>query len=147
MKKASFAFLGIGVSLLMGVASAGNDTSYDDPRIGKKVDRICFARSIDNFKIPDDFDDAVLLEKGVNDWFFVELRGACASRSLRFAQAIGIDTFGGGGCLTRGDTLIFSSSAFKPKPHDLSRCFVDDMYKWDEDAVEEEEESDEDVET
>ena len=134
MKKASFASLSVCVSLLTASAIAGENNAYDDPRIGEEVDRICFARSIDSFSIPDDYDDAVLLKKGVSKWFFVELRGSCTTRSLRFAQAVGVDTFGGGGCLTRGDTLVFSDTVFKPKPHDLTRCFVDDMYKWDEEC-------------
>ena len=130
---------------LMATASAG-DSDHDDPRIGERVDRICFAGSINGFSVPDDYDKVVLLNKGVNNWYFVELSGACTTSRLRFAQAVGIDTFGGGGCLSRGDRLIFSDTPFKPRPHDLTRCLVGHIYEWDEDAVEEEE-SEEDSET
>ena len=107
----------------------------DDPRLGERVDRICFARSIDNFSTLDE-DDAVLLEKGVNDWFKVTLVGACRASQLRFAQSVALDRRpSGGGCLTPGDALVFSDSAFGdfsfPR---ATRCIVDEIYEWNPDA-------------
>lgn len=125
--------------------AAGSDLLADDPRRGEEVGRICFARNIDNFRFVDGHRNVVLLEEGINDWYLVELLGACANSSLRFSQSIAIDTRPGGGCLNQGDRLIFSDS-FRFNPRDLSsfrRCLVGDIYEWDEDALDEASEDEE----
>ena len=112
----------------------------EDPRLGKEVRRICFARTIDGFSFVDEYDNTVLLEEGVNDLYLVTLSGACSHNRLRFAQSVAIDTRPGGGCLTRGDRLIFSDSFdFSGRSSlDFQRCLVRDIYEWDEDALDEE---------
>ena len=128
-------------SLLASIVASGafaEDSIKDDARVGDAVSRICFASNINNFRFIDTDEKVVLLQKSVNDWFLVELFGPCRYRNLRFSQAVGIDTFGGGGCLTRGDTLVFSDTLFKPNRFDLTQCRVGKMYQWDEDAAEEE---------
>ncbi len=109
---------------------------FEDPRLGEKVNRICFARQIDGFRFLEEYDRAVLLESRVNDWHFVELLGPCTNRSLRFARAVAIDSGPGGGCLTRGDRLVFADSiAFRTlSATDVTRCVIGDVYVWNEDA-------------
>lgn len=105
-----------------------------DPRIGEEVDRICFGRNINGWREVKGEDDVVLLEKGVNNWYRVELLGACDERVFRFAQKIAIDSRPGGGCVTRGDTIIVEDT-----PGFTRRCSITRMYEWDEDAAAEEE--------
>jgi len=133
---AGFFFLGSGVAL------AGDD---GDPRQGEQVDRICFGRDINNFKTIKGEDDAVLLEKGVNDWYKATLIGACSYRQLKWAQAVAIDQRPAGGCVTPGDTLIFSrsiSGSFRSS--DTTRCAISEIYEWDEDATADDEDADAD---
>ena len=101
----------------------------EDKRIGEEVDRICFGRSINGWKTVDKEDDVILLEKGVNNWFYVELLGACDYRVLRSALHIGIDSRPAGGCITRGDIIIVEDS-----PGFDRRCSIRRMYRWDPDA-------------
>ncbi len=108
-----------------------------DPRIGEKVDRICFASGINGFQTPDGVEDAVVLTKGVNDKYYVELSGA-GFNSLKFAQSVAIDSRPGGGCVTRGDRLIFSDSAFGFDRRDRvgpDSYLITGIYEWNEDAV------------
>ncbi len=103
----------------------------DDPRLGEQVDRICFASNIDNFQ--QTTDRTVILERSVNDYYLVETFTRC--QDLRYAQLIAIDNFGS--CLTRGDAIIASDSAFSlNRRGDIppQRCVVNAIYKWDPDA-------------
>ena len=77
-----------------------------DPRIGKEVNSICFQSTINGWRAVKGEDDVVLLERGVNNWYRVELLGACDYRLFRSAISIGIDSRPGGGCVTRGDRII-----------------------------------------
>ncbi len=112
------------------------DTAEDsgaDPRLGPEVDRICFGRSIYGWKTVDGHGDAVLLEKGVNHWFLVEVSGSCRANDFKFAQTIGIETRPAGGCIRRGDyILVESGGGF------TNRCFIQRIYEWNDDALEEE---------
>ncbi len=110
----------------------------EDPRLGDKVDRICFASQINGFGFVDEYQDAVLIEARVNDWFFVELMGPCTVSGLRFAQTVALDFRRGGGCLTRGDRLVFSDSlSFGPaRTANLRRCTMGSVYRWDRNAGE-----------
>jgi hypothetical protein len=100
-------------------------------RSGEAVDRICFASSIDSFQQTTDY--TVILERSVNDYYLVETFARC--QDLRYAQLIGVDSFGS--CLTRGDAIIASDSAFSlNRRGDIppQRCLVKAIYKWDPDA-------------
>lgn len=109
-----------------------------DPRLGVEVDRICFSRDISNFATIDDEDDAVLLERGVNDWYKVTLAGACNYNRLRFAQSVAIDERPRGGCITRGDALVFSDSAFGDFSFpNATRCIITEMFRWNPKAKDE----------
>jgi len=129
--------LAAGAALLAGGAAlAGDDV---DPRQGEKVGRICFGRDINNFKAIKGEDDAILLERSVNDWYKATLIGACNYRELKWAQAVIIDQRPAGGCVTRGDTLIFSRSITGDFSFpNATRCIIQDIYKWDPDATAEE---------
>ena len=119
---------GIAVTAYAQTASA--ETAEDvDPRIGSEVDRICFRSTINSWRTVDDLDDTVLLQKGVNDWYYVELRGGCSNRILRTALAIGIDGRPSGSCVTRGDVIVVGENRAAKR-----RCFIQRMYQWDDDA-------------
>lgn len=114
-----------------------------DPRQGAEVDRICFGRNINNFKTIDGVDDAILLERGVNDWYRAKLLGACSYSQLRWAQAVAIEQHPAGGCVTDGDYLIFSRSAFGDFSFpNTTRCAITDIHEWNEDAAAEDAEKD-----
>lgn len=116
-------------------ATASEEAPTADPRVGDNVDRICFGRNINNFTAIDGEDDAVLLEKGVNDWYKATLTGACNYRELKWAQAVAIEQHPAGGCITPGDYLIFSQSAFGDfRFPNAPRCAISKIYKWDPDA-------------
>lgn len=100
-----------------------------DPRIGEEVNRICFRPNINGWRTIDNLDNAVLLQRGVNDWYYVELIGACDRRVLRSAIEIGIDSRPGANCITRGDIIIVRDTPGLPR-----RCNVRGMYAWDDDA-------------
>lgn len=118
------------------VAALADDAAKPDPRRGEEVGQICFARSIDGFRTVKGVDDAVLLERGVNDWYYVELIGMCSERQLRFAQSVAIVSRPSGGCVTSGDRLVFSDSAFfSDRPIERNHCTIRRIYKWNEDAA------------
>lgn len=121
-------------------AAAGGKGDAPDKRQGEEADQICFARTISSFRTIDKVDDAVLLERGVNDWYKVDLIGACDHRRLRFAQSVAIDQRPAGGCVSRGDQLIFSDSVFGEFTFQNStRCVIGKIYRWDEKADDAEE--------
>lgn len=135
MAKALLSILSAVVAAGFSVAAAGPTEDAPDKRQGEEVDQICFARTISSFKTIDDVDDAVLLERGVNNWYKVDLIGACDHRRLRFAQSVAIDQRPAGGCVSRGDQLIFSESAFGEFTFQNStRCVIGKIYRWDEKA-------------
>jgi hypothetical protein len=110
------------------------DSKPADPRIGEEVNSICFASTINGWRSIKGEDDAVLLERGVNDWYKVSLSGACDERLFRSAIAIGLESRPGGGCVSRGDVIIVEDT-----PGFTRRCMITRMYKWDEEAAKEDE--------
>ena len=108
-------------------AKDGAETEVDY-RIGAEVKNICFGRSINGWKTVDRLNNVLLLEKGVNHWYYVELVGGCRYNALRSALTIGIDSHPGGGCISRGDTIIVEDNGFS------LRCAIQNIYEWDEDA-------------
>jgi len=107
-------------------------------RAGKEVNSICFARSINNWREVRGENDVVLLERSVNDWYRVELVGACDARTLRMAQTIGIDSGPASGCLGRGDAIIVSEPGGFTR-----RCFIRRIFEWDPKAPAEDPQADE----
>lgn len=116
---------------VMGTARSADEAADGDPRLGEEVRQICFSRNISNFQTIDDEDDAVLLERGVNDWYKTTLAGACDRNRLRFAQSVAIDNRPRGGCIRRGDALIFSDSAFGDFSFpNATRCIIVEIHRW-----------------
>ncbi|MCB2114632.1 MAG: hypothetical protein KDD85_13960 [Parvularculaceae bacterium] len=125
--------LAAGAAIMTGGAALAENGG--DPRQGEEVGRICFGRDINNFKAIEGEDDAVLLERGVNDWYRASLTGACNYRQLKWAQSVIIEQRPAGGCLTRGDTLVFSRSISGDFSFpNTTRCIITDIHKWDRDA-------------
>ncbi|MCI5046112.1 MAG: DUF6491 family protein [Aquisalinus sp.] len=129
--------------LLTACASTDEERSSkieaDDPRLGEQVNRICFTRTIDNFKTVSD--RQVILSASPSREYLVET-GACFQ--LDRAQRIGL-TDRGGNCLTRGDIILVSEDLFASRSNvqQPDRCFIRSMYEWDADATDEEDETEE----
>ncbi len=109
--------------------AADSAAAGPDPRIGPEVDRICFGANISGWKTVDKQDNVLLLNKSVNQWYRVELLGACRYSTLRSALAIGIDQRPAGGCITRGDYIIVEDS-----PSFTQRCSIQRINEWYDDA-------------
>lgn len=123
------------VAFVLAATTNAAGAESKDPRIGEAAQSICFARQINGFQTIDGADNAVLLNSGVRELHYVTLAGLCTSHELRFAQAVAIDQRPGGGCVTRGDRLIFSDSVFfDDKPGRVSRCVITGIYRWNPDA-------------
>lgn len=134
--------LGAGVMTATGFADpkTGDAASTkSDPRIGEEVRSICFGSSINGWRSVKGEDDVVLLERGVNQWYRVELVGGCDERLFRSAFSINIESTPGSLCVGKGDVIIVEDS-----PSFQRRCFIKRIYKWDEDAVLDEDENTED---
>lgn len=124
--------LGLAATIgVMGVSTPGfaEDDDAADPRIGEEVNRICFRPNINGWRTVDDLDDVVLLQRGVNNWYYVELLGACPNRVLRSAIQIGIDSRPGPSCIGPGDVIIVRDT-----PGLARRCNIQRIYEWDDDA-------------
>lgn len=100
-----------------------------DPRRGEEVNKICFNRTIDNFKRATK--SSVVLSTSPNKEYLVEIRGSCIQ--LRRAQRIAIDSTLS--CVTRNDLLIVSDSLFSSSSNIRpDRCFISKIYQWDKNA-------------
>lgn len=118
-------------------ASAADEKAEEwrsDARLGEKVDRVCFASNIDNFREPTR--NTVIVEEGVNDEYLIEVMGSCYD--LDRANSLSFDTFPGASCITKGDAIYAYDSVFGPNRADIPpvRCPIKAIYKWDEDADE-----------
>ncbi len=131
-------FAGISALCLPALAGEKDDAQTPDPRIGDEVKRICFQGNINGWRPVKGEDDVVLLNRGANRWYRVELLGGCRERLFRSALAIGIDSRPGGGCVSRGDVIVVSDG-----PGFKRRCSIMRMYEWDDDATAPEAEDDE----
>lgn len=94
-------------------------------RQGKEVDRICFARQINGWRAIGEH--AVLLEKGVNDWYKLDLVGTC--RPEWAFNAIAVRTRPAGSlCLSKGDRIETFTTPM------VESCAIVAIYEWDEKA-------------
>ena len=107
---------------------ASSEEDADRPGYRGQNDRICFRRGISSYRLIEEEDNVVLLERGVNNWYRVELTGGrCTYRNLRSAQGVAIQSPRLGGCVMSGDILIFSDTAFSGAPGAFatqSRCTI-----------------------
>jgi len=95
-------------------------------RQGEQVDRICFTREIDGWRALGE--DAVLLEKGVNDWYKLDLAGTCEPEWA--FETIALRTRPAGSlCVSEGDAIQTLGM-----PGD-GTCFISAIHEWDEDAA------------
>jgi hypothetical protein len=129
MRRLILSFAGAAGLFALAPLAAEETEDAVDLRLGEEVDRICFGRDINGWKTVDKEDDVLLLERGVNNWYRVELLGACDYYVLRRAFSIGLDSRPAGGCVTRGDYIIVEDSPGFPR-----RCAITRMYEWDDDA-------------
>ncbi|MEO1310191.1 MAG: DUF6491 family protein [Pseudomonadota bacterium] len=104
----------------------------DDPRRGETVRSICFRSTINNFSVI--ARDKVVLTRGVNDQYLVELAGGCDARDA--FTSIGVGGRGGGSCVTKFDDILLDRSVAGPR-----RCQIREIYDWDPDADVEEDEA------
>lgn len=126
----------IAACLAAGMAAFSNAKAEDeggedkaDQRLGEEVSRICFPRNINGWKTIKGEDNVLLLEEGVNDWYRVELLGACRYSDLRFTQTIALESRPSGGCVTRGDVItLIDRSSFN------RRCTITQINEWDDKA-------------
>jgi len=118
-----------GMAAMASPAFAGEKRKGEDPRIGEKVDRICFQRTIDSWREAKGHDRAVLLERSVNNWYFVKVSSPCRSHDFAFAHTIGIESRPAGGCVRRGDVILVRGAG-----DFLNRCFIKSIREWDDDA-------------
>ncbi len=116
---------------LAGCQSAGNQTQTRQElaaeiaaKQGPEVSEICFIRNIDGWR--ELGRKSLLLGRGVNDWFQVELTGTC---DPQFAfDAITLESRPATSCLGRGDKINTPDSAVS------GSCFISRIYEWNEDA-------------
>ena len=94
-------------------------------RQGPEVDRICFSGQINSWS--ELSRDSILLRRGVNDWYKVDLNGTCnpqwAFNSIALASRPS-----GTSCITPGDRITTD------EPEIGGVCLIDAIYEWDEDA-------------
>ncbi|NNE57711.1 MAG: hypothetical protein HKN36_06345 [Hellea sp.] len=104
----------------------------DDVRLGEQTDKICFTRNIDGFRSA--MRNTVILDRGVNDEYIVEVMGGC--QNLKWAQAIELDS--NMSCLSKFDNLVVYDSAFGTNntPGSVERCPIKSIHKWNRDAKE-----------
>ena len=129
MKSVVMSVASAGLLLAMaGPAFAGKDEKTVDPRQGEKVNQVCFAGSISGWR--ENGRRSILINRGVNDWYKLDLAGAC-DPDWAFGS-IGLETWAGSGCISRGDKIHTNDSNIP------GTCVITGIYKWNEDAVAEE---------
>ncbi len=119
-----------GAVLTLGACQSYTNTAEDErveaeiaAKQGEQVSRICFAQTIDGWR--ELSDDAILVEKGVNDWYKLNLAGTCQPEWA--FNAIAIETRGTS-CITEGDRIRTDEQPLG------GTCFVTSIYKWHDDG-------------
>ncbi len=111
-----------------GDAADGNDIDAEiAARQGEEVDRVCFARSINGWRSLGR--RSILIEKGVNDWYKLDLIGTCDPQWAFDAIAIRTRP-AGASCLRRGDRID------TPDRSVSGSCAITKIYRWNEAADE-----------
>ena len=106
-----------------------------DPRLGEKVDKLCFTSNIDSFG--NNTRDTFTVREG-RDHYLIEVFGSCLS--LEHAMTVRLPT--SSICLRPGDHVIVSDSLTGRGDPSFSvqRCMVNAIYKWDPKAKPDEDE-------
>ena len=100
----------------------------NDVRQGEEVKQICFASSINGWRELKGQRRSVILTKGVNDEFKVDLSGVCdVSQAM---MKIGTRSRGSS-CLTRGDDILVDNGF-----SGVDRCMITKIYIWNADKQE-----------
>jgi len=103
----------------------------DDPRLGEKVDKICFARNIDGFNALDS--RTLILSDSPKKKYIVETYGPC--NDIDYAWEIALDSFSS--CLRDNDKLIITRGSGVQGRDPLTRtCHIKSIYKWNPKAAE-----------
>lgn len=121
-----------GEEKLRGIAAYKSDV-----RLGDKVNSICFASNIDGFR--EAKKDTVIIEGSGRSEYLVSTRGCF---QLRNAMSIGLQARET--CLRPGSIILVSDEitpVFRAPSTGLGpdRCFIDEIYKWNKKAQDEEE--------
>ena len=110
----------------------------DDPRVGEKVERICFRSNINGFQ---DWDrgEGIILQRGVRDMFLVTFNGPC--RIANRAQRVGFNSrFATAGCVEDIDSLYLAEGIGRSSDRFSSQqCLINEIYEYgvpDDDASE-----------
>lgn len=110
---------------VIATACATSPTTDVDAEVAARqrdaVDRVCFTSQINNWRSLDDH--AILIEKGVNEWYKLDLTGPCEP-DLAF-QRIAVHTKPPGGCLSKGDAV----ATFTTPTYGV--CRITAMHRWD----------------
>ena len=95
----------------------------DQEQRGEAVRSLCFARSISGFELLDD--ERLIIRKGRRK-YELQMHGGCPE--LRFAQHLGVDSFGS--CLSRGDRILAFPYGISPQDWRPPSCLIDAIYEW-----------------
>ena len=136
--------------VLTGCASTDDTPEYasldEDPRVGDRVGRVCFPRSISGFSDYQD-GDGLVLHKGRSERFLVTFAGPCFAAGNAFSLQLQTNRgFTQTGCLSTGDRIFLSSSPTggqTSNPFDSDTCLIRDIYTFDPDAAKAEESEEE----
>ncbi len=97
-----------------------------DARQGAEVSQICFSQQIRSWK-PLEGQRAVIVEKGINEHFKLDLIGTCDPEDA-FINIGLVSRVGGGSCLSRGDQLV-TDARFNAGP-----CSIRRIHEWNDKA-------------
>ena len=122
----------IGAGLLAACASTDYAKQEDAQRQaeiaarqGASVSQVCFTRNIDSWRALGR--NAVLIRKGLRDWYKLDLVGTCEPEWA--ILAIGIRSPAGSSCISRGDRV----DTFSREPVSTT-CMITDIHIWNDKA-------------
>ena len=103
------------------------DNPQDDPRVGDRVQRICFQSAISGFS-EWDAGEGLILRRGANRQFLVTFTGVCTA--LDFPRFVGLGPDRStAGCLRETDRLYISDGTSRRAGS--SSCIIDRIYAFD----------------
>ncbi|MEQ8936721.1 MAG: DUF6491 family protein [Amphiplicatus sp.] len=117
--------LGLCLAASLGVSGAADAKTPFKP-LGEEVTRICFADSINRWRTVKDEPNLLLVDRGANDWYLLELNGKCADK-MRQSSTLTLESMPGSSCLAQGDAITVTDSSSLPKT-----CRVKRIQPWDE---------------